>query len=118
MEDYGKNIIEISAEELLTTAMKKKREQYRLAQICSVYKEEKYELFYSFAKDYELVNYKVIVEEKQQVPSITTVYEAAFLYENEIKELFGVNIDFISLDYGNKLYRISKETPFLKKEEK
>lgn len=118
MEDYGKNIIKISAEELLTTVMGKKQEQFRLAQICSVYKEGKYELFYSFAKDYELVNYKLTVEEKQEVPSITSVYEAAFLYENEIKELFGVNIEFISLDYQNKLYRISEETPFVKKEEK
>ena len=37
-----------------------------------------------------------------------------FLYENEMKELFGVNIQMINLDYNNKLYRINEEAPFLK----
>ena len=32
-------------------------------------------------------------------------------YENEMKELFGVKIQMISLDYKNKLYRIEVETP-------
>ena len=36
------------------------------------------------------------------------------LYENEMKELFGVNIQMINLDYQNRLYRINEETPFLK----
>ena len=31
-----------------------------------------------------------------------------------MKELFGVNIEAMYLDYNNKLYRIEQETPFKK----
>ena len=48
--------------------------------------------------------------------SITDIFPAAVLYENEIKELFGVDIQCISLDYNRKLYDISAETPMKKKE--
>ena len=34
--------------------------------------------------------------------------------ENEIAELFGVDIDCINLDFHGKFYRIDKETPFCK----
>ena len=33
---------------------------------------------------------------------------------NEMKELFGVNIKMINVDYDNKLYRIKEDAPFLK----
>ncbi len=119
MEDLGKNIVEIQLDELLPTAMKKKEEGFRVGQICSVYVNDKYELSYSFAKEYELVTYRVIVDKETEVPSITPVFGMAFLYENEMKELFGVKMQCINLDYNNKLYRIDVETPFLtKKEEK
>ena len=42
---------------------------------------------------------------------------AAFIQENEAKELFGVNITHIKPDYRDKLYRIDEEAPFKIKEE-
>lgn len=36
------------------------------------------------------------------------------LFENEMKELFGVQIKSINPDYQNKLYRIASPTPFKK----
>ncbi|MBS4917269.1 MAG: hypothetical protein KHZ93_06810 [Clostridiales bacterium] len=44
--------------------------------------------------------------------SISNIYEPAFLYENEITDLFGVPIQLISPDYKGKLYRIEQQTPF------
>lgn len=113
------NVIEtIDINELLITAIGKKKEGYRLAQICSAVVEDKYHLSYSFAKEYDLINYRVIVDKDVEVPSVTPVYASAFLYENEMQELFGVNMEYISRDYHNKLYRIEEETPFLEKEDK
>lgn len=110
---------EISVDQLLAKVMEKKHAGMRLSQACAAYVNEKYELSYSFADDdtyaYDVI--RVIVEMETEVPSITEFYPYAFLYENEMKELFGVKINMINLDYENRLYRISKETPFLKKEE-
>jgi ech hydrogenase subunit D len=118
MEDLGRNIVVIQLDDILTTAIEKKADGWRLAQICSAYVDGKYELSYSFARYYDLITYRVVVEKETQVPSITPIYDSAFLYENEMKELFGVNMEYIGLDYKNKLYRIDVKEPFIQKEDK
>lgn len=49
-----------------------------------------------------------------EINSISDFFPSAMLYENEMKELFGVNIKSINPDYNNKFYRIAKKTPFKK----
>lgn len=118
MEDGGRNIIELEQVNLLPEILKRKMEGWRLNQICSVFKEGKYEISYSFTKEYELENIRVIIEKETLLPSITRIYYAAFFYENEMRELFGVNVEYIAVDYHDKLYRINEEKPFLKEEDK
>lgn len=118
MEDLGSNIVKIELVELLPVIMEKKNDFWRLAQICCLFKEGKYEVSYSFAKDYELVNYRLVVDKDEEVPSISRVYKAAILYENEMRELFGLKVEHMKVDYHNKLYQIEAESPFLAKEEK
>lgn len=110
---------EIEASELLEKVMEKKNAGLRLSQACAACVDGKYELSYSFANDetYEYTTLRMVISLDTQVPSITAYYPFAFLYENEMKELFGVRIQMINLDYQDKLYRISAETPFLKKKE-
>lgn len=107
---------EIPVENLLEETMKMKYQNYRLSQACAVYVGGHYELSYSFAayEAYEFVTLRLVIEKDVEVPSVTEIYPYAFLYENEMKELFGVKIQMINLDYNNKLYRIKTETPFLK----
>ena len=57
----------------------------------------------------------MVIDKETEVYSVTEFYPYAFLYENEMKELFGVNVQMVNLDYQNKLYRINEETPFIKK---
>ena len=48
----------------------------------------------------------------EEVPSISASFGAAFLYENEMRELFGVNVTGIALDLKGQLYRTSTIVPF------
>ena len=48
----------------------------------------------------------------EEVPSISVIYPSAFLYENEIHDLFGVIITNIAVDYQGTLYRTALSTPF------
>ena len=98
--------------DLVPQILQLKHNGFRLVQICAVRIPEGYELTYSFAKAYALTTLKLRIKEDTVVMSISDIYSPAFLYENEIHELFGVNISFISLDYGEKLYRIDQKTPF------
>ena len=110
-------LIEIEADRILDTVMEMKNKGLRLLQACAAYVNDKYELSYSFANEdtYEYTTLRVIIDKETEICSITEFYPYAFLYENEMKELFGVNIKMINVDYHNKLYRIEAETPFLKK---
>lgn len=62
-----------------------------------------FELIYHFDQNLELSHLRLPVGEDEEVPSISGVYLAAFLVENEIKELFGVKITGLAVDYGGRL---------------
>jgi ech hydrogenase subunit D len=49
---------------------------------------------------------------EEEVPSISVIYPNAFLYENEIHDLFGLITRNMSVDYRGTLYRTALKTPF------
>lgn len=102
---------EISPNDLLTEIMKIKNDGYRLVAISCTNKNGM-ELTYSFDKDYELLNIRLITDTQTELPSISILYPYSFLYENEIKELFGVKITGIMPDFNDNLYKIPVKTPF------
>ena len=110
-------LVEITPDQLLGNVMAMKHQNLRLSQICCAYANEKMELSYSFANDEtnDYINLRIVMDKNDEVCSITEFYPYAFLYENEMKELFGVKIKMINLDYSNKLYRIKDEAPFINK---
>lgn len=75
-----------------------------------------FELFYHFASGERLSHIRVVVAKDAEVPSISGVYFAAFLVENEMKELFGVHITGIAIDYKGRLFLTEggPETPMCK----
>lgn len=107
-------ITKVTKDELYTILEEKHLDGYRLAQICSIAFEGYNELIYSVAKDYVMENYKLELPIDEEIKSFSKIYPAATLYENEIKELWGVNVVGMELDYKNNFYRIEKETPFKK----
>lgn len=110
---------EIDVDRLLDESLILKKQGLRLSQACAAYVNGKYELSYSFAEEgtYQLTTLRVVIDPEIKVSSITELYPYAFLYENEMKELFGVKIQMTNPDYENKLYRIRQKHPFLKKKE-
>lgn len=113
-------IEEIELDNLLTRTLEMKKRGLRVGQICAAYVNKKYELSYTFVNDgnYFMDTLRVVIDLNEKVPSITEIYPYATFYENEMKEMFGVNVELINLDYRNKLYRIKEETPFLSDEAK
>jgi ech hydrogenase subunit D len=103
----------ISPSDLLSETLQLKNSGDRLVAITCTNKNG-LELSYSFDKNYELINIRFTIEigSDVEIESISCFYPYAFLYENEIKELFGVKIKNIALDYNNNLYKISVKTPF------
>ena len=79
-----------------------------------------FELAWGFARDgragqstgpsLELI--RETVKTGDEVPSISAFFGAAFLYENELRELFGINVTGIGVDLKGQLYKTATRVPF------
>ena len=106
--------IQTEVADLLGKAAQYKKDGYRMTQILCTRVPEGYELTYSFDKDYVMENLRVIVPLEGSVMSVTSQYWYAFVWENEIHDLFGLNVEFIApeVDYGGKFFHLAKPMPW------
>jgi len=103
------------AQDLLAVAQDVKAAGFRLGQACATTAPdgETLEVLYTFEKDNFLKNYKFIIcARAPELQSVTAIYPYAFIYENEMHDLFGITFKNLSLDYGGKFFKIAKETPW------
>ena len=88
-----------------------KERGWRFANLCGSTVGDKVEVMCSFALDQETENLLLFVEQGQKVAAVSTIYPSAFLYENETSDLFGVQFEGTTLDYGGRFYLTSVPTP-------
>ena len=89
--------IPLTIEGLPALAAEKKAEGARFVQMLCVNTEEGIDLVYSFMKDGVLTNHEIKgVKKGTTVPSVTDQFLAAFVFENEAHDLFGVAMTIIS----------------------
>ena len=106
-------IVNITKEELLDKVHFIFTKEYRLVQIGCTQEKDCYHIDYTFDKDYKFHNLRVKLPlDDLKLPSISDVYFAAFVYENEIHDLFGVEVSGMKVDFGGKFYRIEAKNPF------
>ena len=102
----------ITLEELLPTVQAYRQDSYRFVQILAVTVDDGVDLIYSFMKNAEMVNLKIeSVKDTDEVESITFLYLSAFVFENEIHDLFGVTINNIAIDFQGNFYKLNVEKP-------
>ena len=107
-------IIPILPETLVAETRKMRDQGYRLVQICVTRLGEELELDYSFDLNRRFVNFRFRQPKiGARVPSITSVYWCAFTYENEISDLFGVQVDGNALDFKGNFYMTAMKHPFI-----
>ena len=103
----------ITVESLLAEVTALRKEGRRLVQIGAIRLPDAVELTYSFDLDSRLANLRVnLPGEAPHVPSITSVYFAAVLYENEIHDLFNVQVDGLALDFKGNFYKTAVKHAF------
>jgi ech hydrogenase subunit D len=87
---------------------------WRIVQILCVSSAGGCELTYSFGLALEMRSLRFFAAAETAVPSVTALYPAAFLYENEIRDLFGVRIERIGADWLGKMFDVAGDRPFSK----
>lgn len=104
--------IPLTVEELPALAAEKKADGWRFVQLLAVNTEDGIDLVYSFMKDNVLANHEIKgVQKGTTVPSITDQFLAAFVFENETHDLFGVDISDIAIDFGGNFYALAQKEP-------
>lgn len=78
----------------------------RLVEIHACHWNGQYRIFYTIAHEYRLTHYEMVVHNDAPVESIASIYPCAKLYEQEMTELFGVNIINMPKDPHVKLYHL------------
>lgn len=85
-------IVTIASSDLLAKVQEQKAAGHRLVQICATTLEQ-LELSYSFMGKEGITHLRLLLPRDQpSLPSITDIYFGAFAYENEMHDLFGIDI--------------------------
>jgi ech hydrogenase subunit D len=102
----------ITVEDLIGQVEKFRTSGYRLVQVNCTKIGEQFEINYSFEKEYQFENIRIVVEPETEVPSITGMFWGAFVYENEMHDLFGVQVRGMNIDFHGTFIRTSVPYPF------
>ena len=89
-----------------------KNEGYRLVQINCTKVGDVFEINYSFDKDFIFKNLRITVTAETEVPSISGMYWGAFVYENEMHDLFGIQVRGMNIDFKGTFIRTAIKNPF------
>jgi ech hydrogenase subunit D len=103
-EKETQSIVPVALGDLMMEVDALRAAGWRLVQVLCVGESAGAELSYSFGLDLEMRSLRVSVPAEASLPSITSLYPGAFLYENEIRDLFGVRIERIRSDWMGKVY--------------
>jgi len=104
--------IPIGVDELLARTAEQKKEGRRLVQIGCTKIGDDFEINYVFDKDFVMTNLRITVKQDTVVPSVSSVYFGAFVYENEIHDLYGITVSGMNIDFGGHFYRTTIKSPF------
>lgn len=119
--DNRQTFIPADKGELLSKTGEMKNNGYFLSQISVTNtKTDGFDLLYSFEKNeenYEMINLRVKAGEDDEIESVSGIFPYAYLYENEMKDLFGIKIANLNVDFKGNLYKTTIKTPFNSKSE-
>lgn len=93
------NVSEITLDHIATEVMKLKHNGYRFVTMTCCDRGESHDILYHFDKNYELKHLRVTLPKGTELPSISDIFFAALLVENEMKDLLGVTVSDMAIDF-------------------
>ncbi|MBK1719656.1 NADH-quinone oxidoreductase subunit C [Thiocystis violacea] len=104
---------DLPLDQWVSTAERHRADGARLVQMTGTARGDHFEIMISYDKDYRCANYRTrIPRDQPELPSLSGVFLAAFTYENELKDLFGISVPGLAVDYGGNFLRTKTKIPF------
>lgn len=112
MSKFEQEFIVIDLKDLTKEASTRHEHGWRYVQTLAVKVDNGTDLIYSFMKDGKLDNVKIeAVTDKDTVPSISNEFIEAFVWENEIHDLWNVKFSDIAIDFAGTFYNVAVDSP-------
>jgi ech hydrogenase subunit D len=103
----------IAVDALLDKVEAMRKHGYRLVQISATRLPDQLELTYSFALEGRVAQFRLhLADGALNVPSISSIYWCAFLYENEMHDLFNLSVEGMAVDFKGTFYKTAVKFPF------
>ena len=112
MSEFNQEFTTIDLKNIYKEAKLRKEHGWRYVQTLAVNVGSGTDLIYSFMKDGQLDNVKIKnIKKATKIKSITDHYLQAFVWENEIHDLFGLEFDGIAIDFEGTFYKTAVKEP-------
>jgi ech hydrogenase subunit D len=105
-----KQVKEVTVDNLVSETAARLPQGYRLITITCTDLGDAHDLLYHFDKNLEASHLRLRLPKGDELPSISVIYFAAAVVENEIKELFGIPITGLAIDYEGR-FLLTKDAP-------
>jgi ech hydrogenase subunit D len=108
--------LNLAKSQLVGEVQNLKNKGYRFVTMTCVDLGDSLDLIYHFDLNLEMVHLRITLLKGDTAPSISGVFFAALIIENETKDHFGVHFEGMALDFGGNLYLEEevKKYPFCK----
>lgn len=107
------NMSSTSSDQLCKAVSAYATEGYRLVHVTCAKIGTTFELTWAFDREYHYEGLRLVLPDSTvPVPSISHIFWTAFLYENEIHDLFGLTFSGMNVDYKGNFYRTGMTAPF------
>ncbi len=105
------DVLPLDIDRVVEEAAQRRAADWRMIQICASTVEDGVELTYTFIKGIDGECLVVVVPDGATIPSITGQYPIAFVYENEIQDLYGIRVEGLTPDFKGSFYNVSIPAP-------
>jgi ech hydrogenase subunit D len=112
MRDVKRTVTEIEPVSVVERAHHMKSAGYRMVEMHCTRLPDATEVNYAFDREGDFQVLRTRIPDGVTLPSVTGIYACAFLYENEMQDLFGVKVTDLAVDYKGKFYKLKTQTPY------
>jgi ech hydrogenase subunit D len=110
--DVKRTITEVEPVSVVERAHHMKSTGYRMVEMHCTRLADATEVNYAFDREGDFQVLRTRIPDGVTLPSVTGIYACAFLYENEMQDLFGIQVTDLAVDYKGKLYKLKTATPY------
>jgi Ni,Fe-hydrogenase III component G len=100
------NTTEVTLDNLVDQTQRVRQSGARLITATCLDEGDHFDVIYHFDVRGSACHLRLNAPKGAEVPSISGIFPGAFLIENEMKELIGLNVVGMSIDYGGRLFSI------------